>query len=59
MDDTPIAYWRLAEPSGTVAFNIGSLIGVGPSLVAGVCALSFSLLTISVAWLFYRPLIRL
>ena len=42
---------------GDIVPFIGSLIGVGTTLVAGVCALSFSLLTISVAWLFYRPLI--
>lgn len=42
---------------GDIVPFIGSLIGLGSTLVAGVCALSFSLLTISVAWLFYRPLV--
>lgn len=42
---------------GDIVPFIGNLVGVGTTLVAGVCALSFSLLTISVAWLVYRPLI--
>lgn len=36
---------------------IGDLVGAGMTLVAGCIALGLSLITISIAWLFYRPLI--
>lgn len=36
---------------------LGSLVGFGISLVAGVLALSLSLVTIGIAWIFYRPLL--
>jgi hypothetical protein len=36
---------------------IGDVIGVGTTLVAGLVAFGLTLLTISIAWLFYRPLI--
>lgn len=36
---------------------LGTLIGIGAAVFAGVVALSLSLLTIALAWLFYRPLI--
>lgn len=35
----------------------GQIVGIGIGLVAGVVALSLSLITISIAWLFYRPLL--
>jgi len=38
---------------------IGDLVGVGTTLVAGLVAFGFAMLTISIAWLFYRPLIGL
>lgn len=36
---------------------LGDLLGLGIALFAGVIALGFSLITISIGWLFYRPLI--
>jgi hypothetical protein len=42
---------------GDVVPFIGSLIGAGTGLVAFLLALVFSLLTIGIAWFFYRPLL--
>jgi hypothetical protein len=42
---------------GDVVPFIGSLIGAGTGLAALLLALVFSLLTVSVAWFFYRPLL--
>ena len=36
---------------------LGDIVGIGTGLVAGVIALACSLVTIAVAWLFYRPVI--
>jgi hypothetical protein len=36
---------------------LGSIIGAGVWLVAFLLAMAFSLLTISIAWLAYRPLL--
>jgi len=36
---------------------IGSLVGMGTAIVSGLLAFSLSLITISIAWVFYRPLI--
>ena len=36
---------------------IGSLIGAGASLIAGLLAFIVSFVTIGIAWLVYRPLI--
>ncbi len=36
---------------------LGTLIGIGVAFFAGAVALSLSLITIGLAWLFYRPLI--
>lgn len=36
---------------------LGSLVGAGTGLVAGLVAFCLSLITIAVAWLFYRPLL--
>jgi len=36
---------------------IGSLLGFGTSLIAGGISFSLSLITIAIAWLFYRPII--
>lgn len=38
---------------------IGTLVGIGTGLVAGVIAFGASLVTIAVAWLFYRPLLAI
>ncbi len=36
---------------------LGDIIGIGADIVAGIVAAACALLTIGVAWLFYRPLI--
>ena len=36
---------------------LGKIVGSGTSLIAGLVAAVLSLLTISIAWLFYRPLL--
>lgn len=36
---------------------LGDIVGLGVGLVAGLAALACSLVTIAVAWLFYRPLL--
>ena len=36
---------------------LGDLLGVGVALFAGVIAFGFSLITIAIGWVFYRPLI--
>ena len=38
---------------------LGRIVGAGTSLIAGLVAAVLSLLTISTAWLFYRPLLGL
>lgn len=40
---------------GDVVPFIGTIIGMGTGLVAGVVALACALATIAVAWIFYRP----
>ncbi len=48
------------EPLGVLADILpfmGDLLRLGTGLFAGLLALSLSLLTISVAWVFYRPLL--
>ncbi len=42
---------------GDVVPFIGNMVGGLLAFVAGMIALAFSLITISIAWLFYRPLI--
>ena len=42
---------------GDVVPFIGDMIGALLAVVAGMIALGLSLVTISIAWLFYRPLI--
>lgn len=42
---------------GDVVPFIGNMVGALLAFVAGLIALAFSLITISIAWLFYRPLI--
>ena len=37
----------------------GNIIGAGTGLVANILAAAFSLITIAIAWVFYRPLIGL
>ena len=36
---------------------LGNIVGAGTSLIAGLVATVLTLLTISIAWLFYRPLL--
>ncbi len=36
---------------------IGSLVGAGTGLIAGIVAFALSFLTIAVAWIFYRPIL--
>src|SRR5262249_27905189 len=36
---------------------VGTLLGTGVALFAGVVALALSLITIALAWLWYRPLL--
>ncbi|MCX7631749.1 MAG: TMEM43 family protein [Turneriella sp.] len=38
---------------------LGSIVGVGISLAAGVVAIVLSLITIAIAWLFYRPVLSI
>jgi len=38
---------------------IGNLIGMGTGLIAGVLAFCFAIITIAVAWFFYRPILTL
>lgn len=42
---------------GDVVPFIGSIIGMGTSLFAGIIALMLSFLTIAIGWIFYRPLL--
>jgi hypothetical protein len=51
-----LVFQPLATFADVVPF-FGGLVGAGFALVAGVAALALSLLTIAVAWLFYRPLL--
>lgn len=44
---------------GDVVPFIGDLIGVGTGLIAFLIALPLTLLTIAIAWVFYRPLLAL
>ncbi len=36
---------------------IGSIVGVGTGIIAFLISLVFSLLTIAIAWIFYRPIL--
>ncbi|MBP5320003.1 MAG: TMEM43 family protein [Kiritimatiellae bacterium] len=45
------------ETLGDVLPFLGTILGIGTSLVAGVVALVCALVTIAVAWLAYRPLV--
>ena len=50
------------DPLVTVADVVpflGSLLGMGVGLFAGVIASALSLVTVSIAWIFYRPLLGL
>jgi hypothetical protein len=42
---------------GDVIPFLGSAIGMGTGLLAGLLAIIFSFITIAIAWLFYRPLL--
>ncbi len=42
---------------GTVLPVLGSIVGAGVGLVAGVLALVVTLITIAIAWLYYRPIL--
>lgn len=42
---------------GDVVPFIGTIIGMGTGLVAGIVAMACALVTIAVAWIFYRPII--
>ena len=42
---------------GDVIPFIGSMIGAGAGLFAFLLSTSLSLLTVSIAWIFYRPLL--
>lgn len=42
---------------GDVVPFIGTVIGIGAGLVAGLVSLICSLVTIAIAWIFYRPII--
>jgi Transmembrane protein 43 len=42
---------------GDVIPFLGSAIGMGTSLLAGLLAIVFSFITIAIAWFFYRPLL--
>lgn len=42
---------------GDVIPFVGSIIGMGTSIFAGIIALIFSFLTIAIGWIFYRPLL--
>ncbi len=42
---------------GDIIPFVGSLVGAGVMLFAGVVSIGLSLLTISAAWIFYRPLV--
>ncbi len=44
---------------GDVIPFLGSAIGMGTGLLAGLLAVVFSLITIAIAWLFYRPLLSI
>ena len=47
-------------PLGTIADVVpflGSLLRAGTGLVAGVIALTLSILTVALAWIAYRPLV--
>jgi len=44
---------------GDVIPFIGSAIGMGTGLLAGLLAIVFSFITIAIAWLFYRPLLSI
>ena len=48
---------RVLRVLAAVVPLFGQIVGFGIGLVAGVVALSLSLITISIAWLFYRPLV--
>ena len=37
--------------------TIGTIIGMGTGFVAGIVAMVCALVTIAVAWIFYRPII--
>ena len=47
------------ETLGDVLPFLGSILGIGISLVAGIVALICSFITIAVAWLAYRPLVSI
>jgi len=44
---------------GDIIPLIGTLIGVGISLVAGLIAFGLSIITIGIAWFYYRPIVAI
>jgi hypothetical protein len=55
-----MGFGMLFKPLSVVADVLpiaGTIVGVGTGIFAFVLAASFSLLTIAIAWIFYRPLI--
>ena len=51
-----LVFKPLAVVADVVPF-IGSLLGAGIGVFAGLVALTLSLVTVAIAWLFYRPLL--
>jgi hypothetical protein len=44
---------------GDVIPLVGTLVGVGTSIVAGLIAFSLSIITIGIAWFYYRPIVAI
>ena len=50
-------FFRPLSVLGDVIPFVGSLIGMGTTIVAFLLAAALSLVTIAVAWIYYRPLL--
>ena len=57
--DQPFAFGDDPLPCEEQQADLGNIVEIGNGLVAGVIALVCSLVTIAIAWIFYRPVLAI